>query len=94
MTPTHSSPTSISFPVESGRQRGLQLGAIAYMQKKPVTNEALKEALADIKVFIERQVKNLLVVEDDEAQRGIIELIGNSDVCTTRLARVQRHWQR
>jgi len=32
----------------------------------------------------ERAVKNLLVVEDDEVERNsIVELIGNSDVCTT-----------
>jgi len=40
-------------------------GAIAYLQK-PVTSEALAKALTDIKGFIERRVKNLLVVEDDE----------------------------
>ncbi len=66
-----------------GRQRGLQLGAIAYLQK-PVAPEALNQALTEIKGFIERQVKNLLVVEDDDVQRhSIVELIGNSDVFTT-----------
>ncbi|MCC5646928.1 HAMP domain-containing protein [Nostoc sp. CHAB 5824] len=69
--------------VEEGRQRGLQLGAIAYLQK-PLTSETISEALAKIKGFVERQVKNLLVVEDDDTQRlSIVELIGNSDVCTT-----------
>ncbi len=69
--------------VEEGEARGLQQGAIAYLQK-PVTRDALHDALADIKHFVERQVKNLLVVEDDETQRGsIIELIGNNDVQTT-----------
>ena len=68
---------------EDGRQRGLQLGAIAYLQK-PVTHEALTEALVNIKDFVERGVKNLLLVEDDETQRhSIVDLIGNSDVCTT-----------
>ncbi len=68
---------------DEGRQRGLQLGAIAYLQK-PVSSEALTEALTSIKTFVERQVKNLLVVEDNETQRhSIIELIGNSDVSTT-----------
>jgi CheY-like chemotaxis protein len=42
------------------------------------------EALAEIKDFVERRVKNLLVVEDDELQRqSIVDLIGNRDVCTT-----------
>jgi hypothetical protein len=69
--------------VEEGQQRGLQLGAIAYLQK-PIANEALSQALSDIKGFVERRVKNLLVVEDDETQRqSIVDLIGNSDVSTT-----------
>ncbi|MBW4676289.1 MAG: HAMP domain-containing protein [Desmonostoc geniculatum HA4340-LM1] len=69
--------------VEEGRQRGLQLGAIAYLQK-PLTSETISEALGKIKGFVERQVKNLLVVEDDDTQRhSIVELIGNSDVATT-----------
>jgi HAMP domain-containing protein/CheY-like chemotaxis protein/signal transduction histidine kinase len=69
--------------VEEGRQRGLQQGAIAYLQK-PISSDALNEVLSDIKSFVERQVKNLLVVEDDENQRhSIVELIGNSDVATT-----------
>jgi HAMP domain-containing protein/CheY-like chemotaxis protein/signal transduction histidine kinase len=69
--------------VEDGRQRSLQLGAIAYLQK-PVTREALSKALTDIKGFVERPVKNLLVVEDNETQRlSIVDLIGNQDVLTT-----------
>jgi hypothetical protein len=69
--------------VEEGLQRSLQLGAIAFLQK-PANSEALSNALADIKQFIERPVKNLLVIEDDDVQRlSIVELIGNSDVSTT-----------
>jgi CheY-like chemotaxis protein/signal transduction histidine kinase/HAMP domain-containing protein len=69
--------------VEEGRQRGLQQGAIAYLQK-PIDSEALSEALKQIKIFVERPVKNLLIVEDDEMQRqSIVELIGNSDVAST-----------
>ena len=69
--------------VEEVQQRSLQQGAIAYLQK-PVSGEALAQALSDIKGFVERPVKNLLVVEDDETQRhSIVELIGNSDVHTT-----------
>ncbi|MGF1981436.1 MAG: HAMP domain-containing protein [Nostoc sp. CmiSLP01] len=72
--------------IEEGRQRGLQLGAIAYLQK-PLTSQTISEALAKIKGFVERQVKNLLVVEDDDTQRhSIVELIGNSDVATTAVA--------
>jgi HAMP domain-containing protein/signal transduction histidine kinase/DNA-binding response OmpR family regulator len=69
--------------VEEGRQRGLQLGAIAYLQK-PVSREVLLSALTNMKGFVDRKVKNLLVVEDNEVQRNsIVELIGNSDVLTT-----------
>ncbi|WP_026732095.1 HAMP domain-containing protein [Fischerella sp. PCC 9605] len=69
--------------VEEGRQRSLQQGAIAYLQK-PISSETLHQALTKIKGFVERRVKNLLIVEDDENQRrSIVELIGNSDVATT-----------
>ncbi|WP_373528295.1 response regulator [Nostoc sp.] len=69
--------------VDEKQQRGLQLGAITYLQK-PVSPEALTQVLADIKGFIERQIKNLLVVEDDPVQaQSIIELIGNGDVQST-----------
>jgi len=69
--------------VEEGLQRSLRQGAIAYLQK-PVNSESLLNALASIKEFVERPVKNLLVVEDDEVQRqSIVELIGNTDVVIT-----------
>ncbi|HVZ33667.1 MAG TPA: response regulator, partial [Polyangiaceae bacterium] len=69
--------------VEEERQRGMRLGAIAYLQK-PASKEALEEAMGRIKTFVERPIKNLLVVEDNEAQRhSIVELIGNHDVKTT-----------
>jgi CheY-like chemotaxis protein/CHASE3 domain sensor protein len=69
--------------VDERQQRGLQLGAITYLQK-PVSPEALTQVLTDIKGFIERQVRNLLIVEDDPIQaQSIIELIGNSDVQST-----------
>jgi len=62
------------------RQRGYRQGAIGYLEK-PVTKEAINEALNAIKTFIERPAKYLLIVEDDEVQRNsIIELIGNGDV--------------
>jgi CheY-like chemotaxis protein/signal transduction histidine kinase len=69
--------------VEEGQKRSLQLGAIAFIQK-PASSEALSKALNDIKGFIERPIKHLLIVEDDETQRhSIVELIGNSDVRST-----------
>lgn len=69
--------------VDEAQQRGLQQGAIAFLQK-PVSPEALTQALGDIKGFVERQVKQLLIIEDDSTQaQSIIELIGNGDVQST-----------
>ena len=66
--------------------RGLKLGAIAHLGK-PVTQEGLSAALTTIGGFIERKVKNLLVVEDNDVERNsIVELIGNGDVSTTAVA--------
>ncbi|NEU72417.1 HAMP domain-containing protein [Hassallia byssoidea VB512170] len=68
---------------DEGQSRSLQQGAIAFLQK-PVSSEALFKALSDIKQFVERPVKNLLIIEDDDIQRNsIAELIGNSDVAST-----------
>jgi CheY-like chemotaxis protein len=59
--------------------RGLDRGAIAFLQK-PVSAEALEEAVGGIERFLARQVKHLLVVEDDLTQRNsIVELIGGGD---------------
>lgn len=64
-------------------QRGFQLGAIDYLQK-PISSEALTEALSEIKSFVDRPIKRLLVIEDDAVQaQSIIELIGNGDVEST-----------
>ena len=54
--------------VDESWQRGLRLGALAFLEK-PATRESLSEALAGLHKFVDRQVKRLLVVEDDEAQR-------------------------
>jgi CheY-like chemotaxis protein len=63
--------------------RGLKQGAIAFLHK-PATKEALDQAFNDIRGFVDRTVKRLLVVEDDEVQQqAIMDLIGNGDVKTT-----------
>ncbi len=67
-------------------QRGMRLGAMAYLSK-PVARESLDAAFSSITGFIERKVKNLLVVEDNDVERqSIVELIGNGDVKTTAVA--------
>ncbi|MEO5959622.1 MAG: response regulator, partial [Opitutaceae bacterium] len=64
----------------------LKFGALSHVEK-PVAQERLKEAFASLKAFVDRPVKNLLLVEDNEVQRAsTIELIGNSDVHTFAVA--------
>jgi CheY-like chemotaxis protein/HAMP domain-containing protein len=61
------------------RQRARRAGAVAFLEK-PVEPETLDAAFAEIASFIDRGVKNLLVVEDDERQREtIVELVGGGD---------------
>ena len=68
------------------RHEGLRAGALSYLEK-PVSKESLEKAFEGISEFIDRSVKNLLVVEDDETQRlSIIELIGEDDVNITAVA--------
>ncbi|GAB4380915.1 MAG: hypothetical protein Kow00121_38200 [Elainellaceae cyanobacterium] len=69
--------------MEDQQQRGFQMGAIAHIQK-PVAPEVLTQTLVEIKRFIERRVRHLLVIEDDPVQaRSIVELIGGEDVQST-----------
>ena len=76
-------PVHIISGVEEGRQRGLKQGAVACFQK-PIDQEKLSEVFANMEQFLERKVKELLIVEDEEGQRtALTELIGNSDVHTT-----------
>jgi CheY-like chemotaxis protein len=68
--------------VDESWQRGLRLGARDFLVK-PATRESLSEALDGLHKFVDRPVKRLLVVEDDEAQcQSIRELIGGGDVET------------
>jgi CheY-like chemotaxis protein len=57
-------------------QPALIAGATAFTQK-PASVEALQGVFGGIESFIERDVRRLLVVDDDEAQRqAIVELVG------------------
>ena len=85
--------------VEPGRNRGLRLGAVSYLQK-PVTKEAINNILQQTVDFIERPVKNLLVVEDDLAfsrflydlahEKGFKALVTSRGVNALALARELR----
>jgi hypothetical protein len=64
----------------------MRLGAMAHLAK-PVEREALEQAFSSIAGFIDRKVRNLLVVEDNDVERrSIVELIGNGDVKSTAVA--------
>jgi CheY-like chemotaxis protein len=65
--------------VDEMNRRGAALGAFAYLEK-PVSREALDGAFQHISTFLDRSVRLLLLVEDDETQRdSIIELVGEGD---------------
>ncbi|KPA14825.1 sensor histidine kinase/response regulator [Candidatus Magnetomorum sp. HK-1] len=75
-------PVHIISVEEDENQRGLKMGAIAFLSK-PVTAEGLEKAFEKINEYIRKDVKKLLVVEDNKSQqKSIIELIGNGDVKT------------
>jgi HAMP domain-containing protein/signal transduction histidine kinase/CheY-like chemotaxis protein len=62
-----------------GKANALRAGAVAFLQK-PLEKEHLDETFQQIASFIDRGVKSLLVVEDDDDQRNsIVELVGSGD---------------
>jgi signal transduction histidine kinase/CheY-like chemotaxis protein len=66
--------------VADDTKRGVDQGATSYLLK-PVARDTLTDLFNRIQDFIERRIKNLLVVEDDEVQRRhIIEMVGNGNV--------------
>jgi HAMP domain-containing protein/CheY-like chemotaxis protein/signal transduction histidine kinase len=61
-------------------------GAFMHLQK-PVSRDQLAQAFDQIAAFAARNVRRLLVVEDDDVQRmSVVELIGGGDVETTAVA--------
>jgi CheY-like chemotaxis protein len=66
--------------------RALQQGALGF-QSKPADKESLGKIFDHLREFVDRRLKKLLVVEDDEVQlHSIIELVGNGDVSTVGVA--------
>jgi HAMP domain-containing protein/CheY-like chemotaxis protein/signal transduction histidine kinase len=66
--------------------RSRKMGAVTHL-RKPVSRDTVREALGNLKDFIERAVKRLLIIEDNAAQRtSIVELIGGEDVEITAVA--------
>jgi len=69
--------------VDDQKKRGLKAGAFGFLEK-PVDREALMGALNRTKEFIDRPVKKLLLVEDDDNQRmSLTELMKNEQVDVT-----------
>jgi CheY-like chemotaxis protein len=61
-------------------KRALEHGARAFL-RKPASAEQLRETFEELSSFIDRRIKRLLVVEDDDLQRSaIVELIHAGDV--------------
>ena len=66
-------------PTGESRRRAMQAGALAVLDS-PVTEESLAEGLAEMAHFLDRRVRRLLVVEDDDIERAaILDLIGTGD---------------
>ncbi|MGJ7511171.1 HAMP domain-containing protein [Variovorax sp. GT1P44] len=66
--------------IEEEQQHGLAHGAFAYLVKEPTT-DGLEAAFERIKAFIVPRTKRLLVIEDNDIERGaIMELLGHSDI--------------
>src|SRR5205085_3163705 len=61
-------------------KKGASMGAFAFLEK-PVSKDALEGAFSHISSFLNKKVKKLLVVEDDQAQQDSIrELLKGEDV--------------
>jgi PAS domain S-box-containing protein len=73
----------IPVHIISAKERSLEPikeGAIEYLMK-PVNKKELEEAFNRVENFVNKKMKNLLIIEDDEnARKAMRILIGNGDV--------------
>jgi hypothetical protein len=68
---------------QDGWRRARQQGALSYV-RMPASEAALTSALRELRAWLERPMKQLLLVEDNELQRrAVVELIGDTDVALT-----------
>ncbi len=64
------------------RERSLNLGALGHL-RAAADPEAAANALKDLRDFVDRKGRSLLIVEDDEVhRRTLVELLGSDDVHT------------
>ncbi|MHC2570382.1 HAMP domain-containing protein/signal transduction histidine kinase/DNA-binding response OmpR family regulator [Rhizobium leguminosarum] len=69
--------------LDEDRQHGLTRGAFAFMSK-PTTPEGLGKALSRLKAYAQPRRKQLLLVEDNEAERlSVTALLGHDDIDIT-----------
>jgi CheY-like chemotaxis protein/CHASE3 domain sensor protein len=62
------------------QSNALRMGALGYLSK-PVTVDKVRSALTRIETMLEKNVKNLLVVEDDDRQReAVAQLVAGKDI--------------
>jgi hypothetical protein len=62
-------------------ERALSLGAIGTVLKPIQNKDTIDQLFADIKAYVDRSAKDLLVIEPDRERRdAILNLIGNGDV--------------
>src|SRR5947209_8597883 len=72
---------------EEARERSFELGAIDFVAKPLQTREALEEPIANLRDFVDRPVRSLLVVEPDDARRDDLpDFLGAEDVQVTAVA--------
>ncbi|MCA9935083.1 MAG: response regulator [Anaerolineales bacterium] len=72
--------------VEESASSALQMGAVGYLVK-PVSQDSLEDALRRLQNFIDRPVKELLLVEDDAAlSKSVEKLFSDNDVNLTAVA--------
>nr|WP_224363697.1 HAMP domain-containing protein [Hyalangium versicolor] len=64
------------------RERSLTLGALGHL-RAAADPEAAAHALKDLRDFVDRKGRSLLIVEDDEVhRRSLVELLGSDDIHT------------
>ncbi len=62
------------------QSNALRMGALGYLSK-PVTVDKVRSALNRIETMLEKNVKNLLVIEDDDRQReAVAHLVAGRDI--------------
>lgn len=72
--------------VEEKTLDAFKKGAVGYLHK-PVTQDDLRRAFELLEDYIDNEIRELLIVEDDQVLRQeIVKLIGNGDVHSTAVA--------